>query len=278
MAIKSDKRRDNNIISHVPNNRSVNWKSNKYKDSNLMCHVPNDRTRPTLDNVNWIKKNLNIPQQSQQDTYTGSGPAKVAFGTTTGKMTKYLDRWLRCFSNFTYKDKICVVSSDVKDTIEYVQSSYPDIKTIYFNSMCGSSGGRPHSLVLMGEGKDKIRSYVCGHNDIEWLLLTDSDIECPPSTIEIFLHIATKRGFNVVYTINIGAVFFLHRDVCDSIHYMSPVCPWEPYVHIEENFEVLRQMNHLNDIYHSRHSNMPFKILRYNADWLRHQNKPLGVY
>lgn len=212
---------------------------------------------------------------------------KVLVGTTIGVKTEFLDRWIDCYSKFTYKDKECVISSDIKETIDYINNrnsiiadNRNRINTIYFDSLDGIWNGKPHALILMGIGKEKIKNYVCRHQDIDWLLLTDSDIECPPDTIERFLSITGNIPSwdkpNVIWTENLGAVIWMQRNVAESIHFWSTICLHYPFHHVEENYEILRQLNHYNNCVSGFPK--PFRILNYNANWLRHRNEPYGKY
>jgi len=210
---------------------------------------------------------------------------QVLYATTIGKMhpdqLTYLDRWLKCFNNFMYKDKLCLVTTDEEETRAIIEKGYPWAQVLLFDKSDGIFRGQPSGKLLMAEGKNKANSYVKSHPEITWLFLTDSDLEFTHDSIERFLALAGK-GYDMIYTTNIGACFFMHREVCESIHFWSAICmrPMTRGSHkghpvtIEENFEIVRQIEHLNTFY----IQPPFRVYPVQANWIRHRDLPWGHY
>jgi hypothetical protein len=209
------------------------------------------------------------------------GSMKVLIGTTMCYVDfnsdnfpiPFFKRWLGWANNLTYPDAEVAVATDKGPTAQYISTNFPKIHVVQVDTMQGTFKGEPNVAILRAEGKDRVRGYVCNNPSIDWLLLTDGDLVGPPDTIERLMSIVNE-GADMLWTTNIGAFFFMHRDICDSIHYWSTIIYREPNIWQEENFEVLRQLERAN----KEGGRTVYKVKGIRLDWLQHQDKALGVY
>ena len=181
-------------------------------------------------------------------------------------------RWFKCYQDFTYANKICIISSENQPFLEEVKKEYPFVHTIPFTFY------RPpwnkNRVFAICKGREVIRRFVCDHPDITDLLMIDSDVWTPPDTIQKMLYKA-----NLYYSRMVGLIACMTRAVCESTSFMTGVCRRDPSIYLEELDWIERQLKFYNDWRPEvLHKTPVFTIHSFNCSWARHNDMPMGIY
>ena len=201
---------------------------------------------------------------------------KVVVGAPMIKLGEWERRWFSSYIKYNHEPKECVIASENQQLLDQIRTEYPFAKTLHFNYE--RPAWTQNRAFAITEARDQLRKYVCAHKEVEWLLMVDADVETPPSTIAILYDIA-RQGYDLVFSRRVGLILFMHRDVCESVKWLTAQCIRDHSLYLEETYQVERQIQVYNEWRVNVLKQPPiFKIYSFEAKWARHKDKPLGVY
>jgi hypothetical protein len=177
-----------------------------------------------------------------------------------------------CYRALQYPHKLACVASEFQACRCYVRQHFPFIQALGFEVW------RPpftkERIYAIAQARETIRRHVCEDPRVQWLLFIDIDLCYPPDTIERMLQWA-GQGFDLVFSRTPGLISLMHRDVCQSVSFVTGVNFRNPASTLEEHYQVERQLEVFNSV---RPGRPFFRVKPFRADWLQHRDKPVGVY